>query len=323
MKIPRAQARGIFALILVVALLAGIPVANYLVPKVIKRFTPKVVATDLSSPPSASEQYELDLERALKVRALDPDVVSRLASVTNRTQIYRNGCHGNQKNPVPTLPCAFGDRAAGNELWLLGDSHAAQWFTPLNYLAKRHHLKLVVRTMSSCPFLSGIPTLDDPKTNYWQCRTHNHWLLGQIAKVQPKFIVVSGYLGIEAKNIDATISGLKSLAGRGSSVIVLGDTPKPRGSAPDCLSNNKSSIQKCAASKTANQAKLLRSKITAVANKFGFNWVDPTTWLCKGEICPAVIAGRIIYADNTHISTEAQHYLVGRIEALLGLIVEN
>ena len=318
MKIPRAQARGIFVLILVVGLLAGIPAANYAIPKVIKRFTPKVVATGLSQAPSAEQQYQKELRDALKTTKIEPGIQSRLASVTNRTEIYRDGCHSNQKNPVPSLPCDFGDKRALDEMWLVGDSHAAQWFTPLNHLAKNHNVKLVVRTMSSCPFISGIPVLDEKNSNYWQCKAHNSWLLRSIEANKPRYIVVSGYFGIEVKNIDATITGLKLLGGSGAQVFVISDTPKPKGFAPDCLSSNPGAVTNCFASRTANQANQIRSKLENIVSQNDYTWIDPSIWLCAGQECPPIIAGRLIYADNTHISTEAQHYLIGRIEAAIG-----
>jgi hypothetical protein len=318
MKIPRAQARGIFVFLLVAGLLAGVPAANYAVPKIIKRFTPKVVATNLDQAPTQAQQYARDLDSALGLRQLSPEIRARLASVTNRTQIYRDGCHGHQDQPIPVQSCVFGDKIATKAIWLIGDSHAAQWFVPLSHLAKSHNYQLVVRTMSSCPVLRGIPTLDDPKTNYWQCKAHNSWLLEQIRTQKPSFVVVSGYAGIQAKNLKASTAGLSSLANLGSEVLVLADTPKPKGSAPDCLAAHESDIRVCAASPTTNSASLIREKLQKVSLENGFTWVDPTSWLCVKDSCPAVIAKRLIYADNTHLSTEAQHYMVGHIEQAFG-----
>ena len=315
MKIPRAQARGIFAFVLVLGLVASVLLSGYAVPRVIKRFTPKVAATGLEVPPSTLQIYDADLKAALAIRLLPASEKARLASVTNRTKIYRDGCHGNQKTTIPAAPCIFGDVRATRALWLIGDSHAAQWFIPLNYLAKKHHYQLVVRTMSSCPVLTGVPVLDDPKANYWQCKAHNQWLLQQIGSRKPAFVVVSGYSGIEVKNLAATKAGLSALAGLGSKILVIGDTPKPKGSAPDCLAAHLADVRPCYASRTANQAARVRSSLADLSRKYGFNWVDPSMWLCVDQKCPPVIAKRLVYADNTHLSTETQHYLVGRIEA--------
>lgn len=301
-----------------IALLASVLLANYAVPKVIKRFTPKVLATGLDSPPSQQEDYQADLKAALGLRALPSGPKARLASVTNRTLIYRNGCHGNQKTPIPTAACVYGDVGSSKSMWLIGDSHAAQWFIPLNYLAKKHHYQLVVRTMSSCPVVTGVPVLDDPKGNYWQCKAHNQWLLEQIGSKKPAFVAVSGYSGIQVKNLAATKAGFAALAGLGSRILVIGDTPKPKGSAPDCLAAHLSDVRPCYASRTANQAERVRYLLANLSGKYGFSWVDPSMWLCVDQKCPPVLANRLVYADNTHLSTETQHYLVGRIEAAFG-----
>jgi hypothetical protein len=196
--------------------------------------------------------------------------------------------------------------SAAKSMWLVGDSHAAQWFVALNDFALKHHCRLVTRTMSSCPFLLGIPKLVGRAQPYWQCQTHNTWLAGKIATDAPSVVVAAGYSGIQSANLDATLRGMHLLGSPKTNVVILGDTPKPRGALLDCVAANHKAVQNCFATSDSLGAADLASKIAAKARALGFGFVSPTYWFCLTAKCPATIAGRIIYAQGTQVGAEHQ-----------------
>jgi hypothetical protein len=323
MKIPRAQARGIFAFALLllttlVIVYSAIGSTSHL-GKIAKTSpSPTLAASKIYPHPSNDLQFQSNLQAAYDVQSLTPAQIRRLGSVTNRSQIYIDGCHSNQNLPIPSQACVFGDLKASRSIWLVGDSHAAQWFVALNDFALKHHYRLVSRTMSSCPFLLGVPKLVDRPKQYWQCQTHNTWLAGKISSDTPSVVVEAGYSGIQSTNLDATLRAMHLLGTPKTKVVILGDTPKPKGAVLDCLAANHKAVQNCFATSDSLGATDLAGKVQAQAAKLGFGYLSLTDWFCVTSKCPATIAGRIIYAQGTHISTEAQQYFESRLE--LGLL---
>lgn len=67
--------------------------------------------------------------------------------------IYALGCHLSALGTEPT-PCSFCDNADAPHVVLFGDSHAAQWFPPLEVLAESgggtSQVRLTSHTKSSC-----------------------------------------------------------------------------------------------------------------------------------------------------------------------------
>ena len=319
MKIPRAQARGIFVFAFVTATLMVL--AGFLLNRPAQRqpanSSPSPSIDVVYQYPMNDAQFQSNLRAAYSVKALTPEQMRRLGSVTNRSQIYIDGCHSNQGLAIPTQACVFGDLKSSKAIWLVGDSHAAQWFVALNDFALNHHYRLVTRTMSSCPFLLGVPKLAGRAEPYWQCQTHNTWLAGKIASENPAVVIAAGYSGIQSTNLDATLRAMPLLGTPTTKVVILGDTPKPRGAVLDCLGNNAKSAQNCFATSDSVGATDLAIKVSARAKKLGFGYLRLTDWFCQNPKCPAVIAGRIIYAQGTHISTEAQQYFESRMESSL------
>jgi len=323
MKIPRAQARGIFAFLLVaVTIMFSVGLSlNHPAQRALAHPSPSASINVTYQNPKSDAEFESNLRAAYSVQTLTPAQVRRLSTVTNRSKIYIDGCHSNQGLAIPTKACVFGDLSASKSMWLVGDSHAAQWFLALNDFALKHHYRLVTRTMSSCPFLLGVPALVGRAQQYWQCQTHNTWLAGKIAADAPDVVVAAGYSGIQSTNLDATLRAMHLLGTATTKVIILGDTPKPRGAVLDCLAANHKAVQNCFATSDSVGAADLASKTAAKAWQLGFGYVSLTQWFCKTAKCPAVIAGRIIYAQGTHISTEAQQYFEPRMElSLLNLL---
>jgi hypothetical protein len=66
--------------------------------------------------------------------------------------IYNSGCHQFGASGVRT-DCVFGDPNGEITIALWGDSHAAQWFTPLEQMATTHGWRLLSLTQGSCALI--------------------------------------------------------------------------------------------------------------------------------------------------------------------------
>ena len=127
--------------------------------------------------------------------------------------------------------CVYGDPNGAVTIALLGDSHAAQWFPPLERIALDRHWRLVVETKQGCTpasvlvYNSGLL-----KRAYTECSTWRTAALARLVKERPQFVLTSGNFGNivvqngkrldDADSVAATNAGmaatLKQLTGVGS-----------------------------------------------------------------------------------------------------------
>ncbi|MCY1361461.1 hypothetical protein D9M69_481280 [compost metagenome] len=62
--------------------------------------------------------------------------------------VYKDECHGDVIVSIP-IACVYGNKESSFKVYLIGDSHAAQWQPALEKIAKERNWKLVVYSKSS------------------------------------------------------------------------------------------------------------------------------------------------------------------------------
>ena len=77
---------------------------------------------------------------------LDPS----LASARHRSAPYDDGCVNVGVN-AQLQPCEYGVSGAARTILLYGDSHAVQWFEPLQQIALERGFRLVILIKGGCP----------------------------------------------------------------------------------------------------------------------------------------------------------------------------
>ena len=277
----------------------------------------------IPKPPQTVLQYKADLVAASKVTALSANLVTPLAAVTNKNELYVSGCHsmGNQPGPNPAT-CEFGTLGGKYKIWLIGDSHASQWFSALNSFAIAKGASLTVHTKSSCPIMTGLPFYPNTTKPYVTCQDYNDWLVNQLANANPDLLIVANYQGIARQYLSQVSFGLDRLATVAKRVLVLGDTPKQLGLLPPCLQKNPTSIQKCAVPLKRAYFPQVTDALQRAAQRNGYGYVDPRSWFCTATVCPPVIANRVMYADATHISMDASKYFTNRLAMALNAQIQ-
>ena len=280
-------------------------------------------AKGVSKPPQTVLQYKADLTAASKLTTLPANLVTPLVAVTNKNELYATGCHsmGNQPGPNPAT-CEFGTPGGKYKIWLIGDSHASQWFSALSTFATARGASLTVHTKSSCPIMVGVPFYPNTTKPYVTCQDYNEWVYGQIAVANPDLLLVANYQGLERLYIGQVGNGLDRLAPVAKRVILLGDTPKQLGLLPPCLLKQSQAIQKCAVPLNRAYFPQVTDGVQRAAQRNGYGYVDPRSWFCTATVCPPVIANRVIYADATHISIDASKYFSNRMAMALNAQIQ-
>ena len=272
----------------------------------------------IPKPPQTVLQYKSDLVAASALTSIPARLATPLVAVTNKNVLYSTGCHsmGNQPGANPAT-CEFGTPGGKYKIWLIGDSHASQWFSALEAFAVARGASLIVHTKSSCPIMIGLPFYPNTTKPYVPCQDYNDWVYAQISAANPDLLLVANYQGLERLYIGQVGNGLDRLATAAKRVILIGDTPKQLGLLPPCLQKQPQAIQKCAVPLSRAYFPQVTDGVQRAAQRNGYGYVDPRTWFCTATVCPPVIANRVIYADATHISIDASKYFANRMAMAL------
>ena len=274
--------------------------------------------------PKTVIQYQADLLAASKLKVLPNNLVTPLALVTNKNVLYSSGCHsmGNQPGANPNK-CLYGDPVGKFNIWLIGDSHASQWFPAIDAFAKTNGSSLTVHTKSSCPIMLGSAFYPNTTKPYTACEDYNDWILTELADANPDLLIVANYQGLERLYIGQVSFGLDRLATLAKHVVVLGDTPKQIGLLPPCLQKHPGAIQSCQVTLGQAYFPQVTEGMRNAVKRNGFGYIDPRSWFCTKTVCPPVIANRVMYADATHISIDASNYFANRMSMALRAQIAN
>jgi len=218
-----------------------------------------------------------------------------LASIESRPTPYEDGCHLNYRESISPL-CVFGQLNSAKTVILYGDSHAVQWFPPLEKLAREKSFKLITLTKSACPSIDVVRE----SIGAFQMSNCAAWRTSAIARItaeRPDLIILSSFehfvppgdpRNVEQWWADGSLRTYETLEPLASKVVYLLDTPLPERNIPNCLAST--SADKCLADRTLG--------LPQVAN---FDIIDPSKWLCEND-CPGIVRGNVAYRDASHIS---------------------
>jgi peptidoglycan/LPS O-acetylase OafA/YrhL len=257
-------------------------------------------------------------------------LVPPLAAVRDDSPVvYSDGCHAEARDTKPGR-CVFGDTHSSTTVFLLGDSHAAQWFPTFDRLAAEHGWRLVSMTKSACPTADVAVYHTTLKREYTECATWRAAVVDRVRREKPALVVISdsrgSWLWLDGTSVrssdreDLWAAGLRraiSSFEAAGSVVVLGDTPDPKGDPPVCLSDHMDDALACA---TPSSRALDRERTAgerAVAEATGATFIDPSLWVCPTEPCPVVIGDVLVFRDGHHMTTPFARALAPYLDPLL------
>ncbi len=249
----------------------------------------------------------------------------------DRAAPFVDGC-SNSYTDAAVRSCVYGDPSGQASIVLFGDSHAAQWFPPLNRLAIQRHWRLVVLTKATCPPLQlrvYSPVLRRP---FRECTSWRDSVVQRIAKEQPLLVVLGaarhydeqyGFDVFSPEWLDGLATMVSQVAATGPSTLVLGPTPKPAVNVPDCLSRHLRTAGACTTGTTtavsATGAAAERRAVTAA----GGSYVDISSWLCTADQCAAIVANLLVFRDDNHLTTSYTDWLTPLLAQEIDLAVSN
>ena len=279
--------------------------------------------------PTAPLQAIIDAVDAESVpKNLEPSITDASG---DKPVLYNNGCHLDAGSTKPG-DCIFGDTTSNFTVALFGDSHAAQWFTSLDSIAKQRGWRLLALTKLGCAPIDEITYNSTVGATYPQCRPWRENVKKRLVAEHAAIVFVSysnRLLQVGSHQpfpdnvwIDGFAKLIPELRAGGTEPILFTDTPYPGFDVPICLSKNVSHVRSCTFSraKGINDSRHAANIAAAVNN--AAQVLDVSNWLCAADRCPVILGNVLIYRDSNHITTKFADVLTPLIDAAVGPYVD-
>lgn len=252
-------------------------------------------------------------ERAL-VRAARKLRPAPAQAHADRPRIYDDGCFVD-RTVDGFKACTYGARKAKRTVVLVGDSKAAQWFTPVNAMAKRAGWRLIVIVKGGCEFADADRLVNgkrNPSCEKWAPRA-----LRTIVKMRPDVVLTVTFYETALRPGGTTeadytraamVSGLttywKRVLRTGAKLVPILDTPKPNPiQVPECVQRNLDRPVRCAFDRKAGVRTSGAPAQRAAARRVsGARPVNLTKVFCPRNRCPVVVGNRLVYREGTHVT---------------------
>ena len=276
----------------------------------------------LPGPPSGELQSLVSSMQQLLITASAPAPVPSnlrpsLGAARERAFPYTQGCVNVGVNPR-LQPCEFGVAGGARTIVLYGDSHAVQWFEPLQQIALARGDRLVLLAKGGCPVTDvevATPVLRHT------CPPYRDAAIDWIDREQPDVVIVSNSYTQYGDSSEAWAAGadatMARLAAVAPNLVVIGDNPSADVDPPACLSGNTGDTSACATSREeAVRFDRISGEFVA-AEAHGATFIDTTDWFCTPTTCPTVIGDLLVLRDETHLTPPMAEFLTPLFEAAL------
>jgi hypothetical protein len=231
----------------------------------------------------------------------------------DRGPIVSDGCMVGVEG-TRSSPCQYGVRRGRETLVLFGDSHAMQYFAPLQKLAKKNHWRLFVINKRECPPF-GVPIRGKDGSRYRSCERWHRNELRRIAKGgKHTTVVMSGDVAYTAYGHGQALHGaangraleagyirtLKQIRHDGLRAVVIRDMPPAPFDVPSCVLANRDQLRNCAFHRVRHGAR--EFDVRAARAVPGVVLIDLVPEVCPHGQCRAVIGNALTYRDTQHLT---------------------
>lgn len=259
----------------------------------------------------------------------------------DRSALSGTGCTLDPNEVTPRV-CTFGDTAAARTIVLFGDSHAAQWFSPINTLAMRHHLRLLAVTKYSCP-VARVAVRDSMLARrFVECEQWREQAIAKVVAMRPAAVVIGQYArrgavragpngSLDSLSAADWSLGVRSMLATfdsaGINTLLVRDTPRPGIAIPACLSRAEHRAEPAStcgvARSVAVDSLAHRADVDAVTGLTHAHLIDFTDRICGATRCEPIRDGVVVYLDDNHLSDAFVRRLEPALDSALGPLVTS
>ncbi|WP_323100759.1 acyltransferase family protein [Intrasporangium sp. YIM S08009] len=230
----------------------------------------------------------------------------------DKPQVYADGCW-NDRPFTSRKVCSYGPSSTPVRIALYGNSHAGQWFPPLERLARERGWHIDTYLASEC-YAVDAPVSFNPPQLTTNCQAYNQWAQGRIRSGGYTLVVMANrtlqpLVGVPAARKTAVAEAsytrvVNSFLRSGLKVLAIRDTPNAGHNVPDCLSRYADTPERCdARQSTAIEPDPLASAVSSGGLPHDrVQLLDATALLCNEGKCPGIIGGLITFFDHGHMT---------------------
>ncbi len=270
---------------------------------------------ELANATEAGAQLAQLIQAGTEIQQVPANLTPALdQAAADKPALYGDGCDVGFTGGSVGKVCAYGDLSSTTSVVLFGDSHAGHWFPALESIAVKRHWKLYVMTKSACSAATSLIYLDALKRAFTECVSWRTQAIAWIQQHHPSMVVMSSNNGGPIP-LDATgdadvawtndwVATAKAVTEAGTRLVFISDTPWPGQDVPDCLSAHLDDARHC--SRPVGKALSVPRRRTMVADalsQLGVQVIDPVSWFCTQDLCPAIVGNIMVYKDDSHMST--------------------
>jgi hypothetical protein len=270
--------------------------------------------------------------------ASEPKMQTITAAINDITRLPRQECIGSVESSEVKM-CQFGNLSSTTNIVLFGDSHAIQWFNPLERIAESNGWKLTTVVKSACPaFDIRPPGLSPGKAA--ACATWRAEAFQRILGLRPTIVLLGNLtssLGLKARDNHAIAFPLDDLQGgarrtlqalMGLRVILMRDTPYFSYDIPTCLARSARHSWYPGGSCEADRSNVLNAAVfeSEQAGARGLSnvrFIDVTDRICQRDLCRPVQGQTLIYRDHHHLTGSFADSLMSTLDRQLLAILNS
>jgi peptidoglycan/LPS O-acetylase OafA/YrhL len=226
--------------------------------------------------------------------------------------------------------CHFSHTSSGINIVLFGDSHAIQWFPPLQRIAESNGWKLTTVVKYGCTaFDIGRP--DSRAGDRAACASWRTEALQKIIALRPSIVFIANAtselgrqdilaMGFSLDELQiGTRRTLETLTAAGIRIVVMRDNPSFTYNIPTCLARSARHSWYPGGSCEADRSLVLNPAVfeSEKAGARGLpnvHFIDITERLCQKDICRPVQGDTLIYQDSHHLTVNFTKSLMTFLE---------
>ena len=220
----------------------------------------------------------------------------------------------------------FGDRESNIRVALVGDSHARQYWEPLNTLADQYGFALDMISKSACSVQDPQQYELAPFGGGLYCKEWNQELENHLLATDYDLVINSNSTLVhdgEQKPAESFVSAVMTWQMAGHKVLLIRDNPKPNVS--DAVSDFRFCIEQFGdAAATECSTPIERAlqvndlMYELGSGLMGVESLDFTELMCPdGVSCPVIMDDLIVYRDGSHITSQFAMTLLDEFELKL------
>lgn len=218
----------------------------------------------------------------------------------DRATLYDNGCHLRFEEATPQ-DCRFGNANGQMKVFLIGDSHAANWYPALELLAEEQNWNGFAFTKSSCPLVPVM--LNRSGAAYTQCLEWAQRVLERIEREKPDLVIFGQESRLHAfapeddRQLPKILADLwRAIRPHVGAIIAMVDTAKWPNDPNECVAKD-SECELPLSQLLSRDPFVEAASLTSDAKL-----VDMNEYVCPQGLCAPLTGNVLVWRDRHHLT---------------------